>query len=352
MESNTPRVSFIAIVDFSEDARWLFLTESVSDLLGFEPRELVGRPALELVHPDEFPQVKQMHYDTIRQDKAAVLAYLRLKHKDPFKGYILCAVSRTVVHNVLVGSVSFAAPGAKAMHNASTAQEVEVVTPTARDFELRRWGDPSPMPPSPISTSPVSFTQSTPTSPASDGPEGDTTSEKTAASPPAIITFKPLPSQSSRSALILDRFSIHCTVIYCSNDLLLSTTSIMGRSFYDFVTRRSEEIVRSWIDIIKAWGVNERGQPSDGGFGFGKFTLCPQGRDSSERPVPPPSRRRDKAASKNPPSRPQSSHSASTSSSRPRFRASPTATSEEEIAVDAIFSAHSDGILVILRTTS
>ncbi|KAG2741157.1 hypothetical protein P692DRAFT_20881041 [Suillus brevipes Sb2] len=71
MESETPRVSFITILDFSEDARWLFFTESVSDLLGFEPRELLGRPALELVHPD-------------------------------LKGYILCAVSRTVVHSVLV----------------------------------------------------------------------------------------------------------------------------------------------------------------------------------------------------------------------------------------------------------
>ncbi|KAH7909240.1 hypothetical protein BJ138DRAFT_1155777 [Hygrophoropsis aurantiaca] len=352
MESNTPRVSFIAIVDFSEDARWLFLTESASDLLGFEPRELIGRPALELVHPDEFPQVRQMHYDTIRQDKAAVLAYLRLKHKDPFKGYILCAVSRTVVHNVLVGSVSFAAPGAKAMHNASTAQEVEVVTPTARDFELRRWGDPSPMPPSPVPPIPSPVLPSALTSSESQRTQDGAHLQKPSSPAPAI-SFKPLPSQSSRSALILDRFSIHCTVIYCSNDLLLSTTSIMGRSFYDFVTKRSEDTVRSWIDIIKAWGVNERGQPSDGGFGFGKFSLCTAGRDSSERsPALPPARRRDKTISRNSSSRPQSAHTVSSSSSRSRFRTSPTTTLEEEIAVDAIFSAHSDGILVILRTTS
>jgi hypothetical protein len=59
-------------------ARWLFLTESVSDLLGedcyalhlhsplkisagYEPRELVGRPSLELVHPDEYTRTKQLH---------------------------------------------------------------------------------------------------------------------------------------------------------------------------------------------------------------------------------------------------------------------------------------------------
>jgi len=91
---------------------------------------------------------------TISQDKAAVLAYLRLKHKDPYKGYILCAIvrnatllpllsintlfqSRTVAWNVLVGSVSFASMGPKAMHNASTAQEVTIITPSAANFEFR-----------------------------------------------------------------------------------------------------------------------------------------------------------------------------------------------------------------------
>ena len=55
----------------------------------------------------------------------------------------------------------------------------------------------------------------------------------------------------------------------------------MGRSFFDFVAQKDEDVVRSWIDVIKGWGVNERGQPSDGGFGFGKFALCKEGRDSS-----------------------------------------------------------------------
>jgi len=35
-----------------------------------------------------------MNSDTIKQDKAAVLAYLRLRHKDPTRGYILCCVVR------------------------------------------------------------------------------------------------------------------------------------------------------------------------------------------------------------------------------------------------------------------
>jgi hypothetical protein len=98
--------------------------------------------------------------------------------------------------------------------------------------------------------------------------------------PDGVITFDPLPKQSIRTALILDRFALSCPIIYCSNDSFLSTTQIMGRPFFDFVAKRDEALVRSWIDAVKGWGVNERGQPSDGGFGFGKFHLLPQGRDS------------------------------------------------------------------------
>lgn len=85
-----------------------------------------------------------------------MLAYLRLRHKDPLRGFVLCCVvcvppilpymfanrchvnqSRTIVHTVTVGSVSFAQAGPKAMHNASTAQEVQIISPTATDFQFR-----------------------------------------------------------------------------------------------------------------------------------------------------------------------------------------------------------------------
>jgi hypothetical protein len=107
-----------------------------------------------------------------------------------------------------------------------------------------------------------------------------------------VITFDPLPRQSIRTALILDRFSMSCPIIYCSNDSFLSTTQIMGRPFFDFVAKRDETLVRSWIDAVKGWGVNERGQPSDGGFGFGKLQLFPRGRDSVYVILSDPSRPR------------------------------------------------------------
>ncbi|KIJ96833.1 hypothetical protein K443DRAFT_10330 [Laccaria amethystina LaAM-08-1] len=446
ISSATPCLSFIGIVDFSQEARWLYMTGSVTELLGFEPKELIGRSSLELVHPDEFPRVKKLHYDTIQLDKAAVLVYLRLRHKDPYKGYILCGIvslflfslifidpprshgshtypAGTVVHNVLVGSVSFASPGAKALHNASTAQEIEVITPSAMNFEFRvrvplsplfliltsllffkRWHDPSPMPPSPTLASrslPTSGSSPTPSSSSSsssgtsksswraspgEAPSSPRTSTirtptPSPPPPPRIISFPHLPNKSFRTAFILDRFTVNCTILYCSNDLFLSTTSAIGRSFFDFVARRDDEIVRSWVGCVKGWGVNERGQPSDGGFGFGRFTLLTEGRDSISRlPEPAPSRRERQGSTTSRGSRPSTSSTASSSSSlSSRYRDGRTAPTplgrrpqnhptslltqnqnaidpaeedQEQFAVDAIFSAHSDGLMVILRRGS
>lgn len=54
----------------------------------------------------------------------------------------------------------------------------------------------------------------------------------------------------------------------------------MGRSFFDFVSRSDEVRVRTAMETIKGWGVNERGHPSDGGFGFNKFRIVLRGKDS------------------------------------------------------------------------
>lgn len=138
----------------------------------------------------------------------------------------------------------------------------------------------------------------------------------------------------------------------------------MGRSFFDFVAKKDEEIVRSWMDVVKGWGVNERGQPSDGGFGYGKFTLLTEGRDSSyvqqrykmlsgvesplvcrtRMPEPPPSRHRQGSTS-----RARAPSVRARGVIRPRIHALLSPDSSRQVPVDAIFSAHSDGMMVILR---
>ncbi|KAL1705454.1 hypothetical protein EV121DRAFT_279590 [Schizophyllum commune] len=377
------------VVVVASQARWIYMTDSVTDLLGWEPRELVGRPSLELVHPDEFLRVRKLHYDTITEDKAAVLAYLRMRHKDPYKGYVLCGIvlrrARTVVHNVLMGSVSFARPGPKQLHNASTATEIEVITPAAKDFQFRRWNDPTPMPPSPGTVQELPTTEeenpaawhrrSESRSPSprrgrrrsrhrntGDGSSPDRHGEPSSRSPsPKVdpsVSFDPLPNQSFRTAFIVDRFSLSCPIMYYTNDHFIETMEILGRSFYDFVSKKDESLVRSWIDLVKSWGVNERGQPSDGGFGFGRFRLLTRGRKSAE--AEPADRRRTsmsraRQTSRQPKpksvsrSRPVIQTDAHLADNHPNHQRGDRSQTHPYTYVDAIFSAHSDGLMIILR---
>jgi len=226
------------------------------------------------------------------------------------------------------------------MRNASTAQEVQIISPSATNFQFRKWNDPSPMPPCHI---PANLA----------GPSNQPITSLGSSQPVSIddlfsnrpSSYPQLAAQSLRTLLILNRFSVRCDVIYCSNDCVLPTTAIMGRSFYDFVAAKDQELVRSWIDTCKSWGVNERGQPSDGGFGFGKFTVYVPGRNSSaETPPPQPPRHGPKPYSReNGKKKLYGKGEAQKAKGLVKYR------HEDEILVDVIFSAHSDGLMAILR---
>jgi hypothetical protein len=151
----------------------------------------------------------------------------------------------------------------------------------------QRWNDPSPMAPDPLpsSLSSPASPSPTPSSPTwvPSSPSGSGTSSGERSLSPETQqgpNFDDLTYQSCRTAFILNRFSVNCTIEYCTNNFFLNTVDAIGRPFFDFVAKKDEDMVRAWIDCIKSWGVNERGQPSDGGFGFGRLTLIPEGRDS------------------------------------------------------------------------
>lgn len=213
---------------------------------------------------------------------------------------------------------------------------------------------------------------------------------------------------SQRVAIVLERFSSQCPILFATNDCILPRHRVQNRPFFDFVQAADEARVRKAIEAVKAWGVNESQQPSDGGFAFNRFHLSLSGRDSrhvfvfravfqniwlthfsallSVRPDPAPLRNRkltqsERVGAQAQPykdKRPRASSSgqsisnekdkASSSSgqdittsnvdggpaSRTRsafatLRGVSAPPRKDSLLVDAIFSPQSDGILVILR---
>ena len=130
-------------------------------------------------------------------------------------------------------------------------------------------------PPSSSHSSPPHSRPSTP-------PDAPRPSSSTPTTAPTSAPGPP-PLDGHRTAFILDRFSLSNTIVYMSNDRIIPSSLAKNRSFYDFVLKDDENQVRGWMDAIKGLGVNDRGNPSDGGFGYVKFRMVLEGRDSSMR---------------------------------------------------------------------
>lgn len=86
------------------DARVLYASDSIGDVLGYQPREVVGKSCFEYFHPDETPFAKAVHGRGVHLDRAAMLSYCNLKRTDGV--YVRCECVFTVVYSVIVACTS------------------------------------------------------------------------------------------------------------------------------------------------------------------------------------------------------------------------------------------------------
>jgi len=82
----------------------MWASESVVDILGYQPHEVVGRSCFEYFHPEEVPIARLVHNRGVQLDKAAVLHYARIQ--DRHGQWISCECVFTVVYDVLVACTS------------------------------------------------------------------------------------------------------------------------------------------------------------------------------------------------------------------------------------------------------
>ncbi|KZV91218.1 hypothetical protein EXIGLDRAFT_770099 [Exidia glandulosa HHB12029] len=235
--------SFIVQLDLSVDARWLTSSESTADILGYEVNELRTHSFFHLVHPDESHAARANHVRVVQGDKSAAVVILRLRHKR--NGWILCAFSRTVASDRIVGSVALAGPARRAMFRGATASEIVFLTqtPEAARLDVGRWDDYGATPPPRVSPQTLSL----------------------------------------RTFLLIDRFTEMSTVQECSNDYFV-TRHCVQQSLFNFVHPHDGDAVNECIIALKHWGALQGGMLSDGGFAYIKFRLLFSGRGANTPP--------------------------------------------------------------------
>ncbi|CAG8973842.1 hypothetical protein HYALB_00005587 [Hymenoscyphus albidus] len=96
--------TFITIHNLSENANILYASDSIVDILGYLPHEVVGRSCFDYFVEHEIPSARSIHNKSVELDKAAVLHYATIKGKDGRPVYCECVF--TVVYQVLVACTS------------------------------------------------------------------------------------------------------------------------------------------------------------------------------------------------------------------------------------------------------
>ena len=86
--------------DLTAEARILYSSDSIVDVLGWKPEEIVNHSAWNFFMLEEAGAAQLHHQRRVEADKAAVLAYVRLRNRDG--DFVGCEVCFTVVYDVMV----------------------------------------------------------------------------------------------------------------------------------------------------------------------------------------------------------------------------------------------------------
>lgn len=97
--------------DLSPDATILYSSDSIVDILGYHPNEVVNRSCWDFFHPDELPLAREKHGRGVQRDRAAVLSYCQMRDRN--NQWVGCEAVFTVVYDVLVGCTTIYKAGSK-----------------------------------------------------------------------------------------------------------------------------------------------------------------------------------------------------------------------------------------------
>ncbi|KAK1925446.1 hypothetical protein DB88DRAFT_194686 [Papiliotrema laurentii] len=292
-------LSALIVTTGDETTVYKYVSDSITEILGYQPQDLIGRSAYEIFHPDEIPYLRDIHYYSLQEERCACVAYMRLMHRDGY--FVECCVSYSTVFRETVAVYTRAENGPTTIQQALTARDVWEVSPGSQGgkWGVKRWTKSS-------STSRPKLTSSSSFSPP--------------AEPLSPNSRWKLPPPHPRSFFIINRFTDTCRVIFASNEIISNTSKLRNQPFYSIIKPSDRTLVKQYIDTAKSWTPVIQNERRSGGYGYCRFSVLkipdlpahgetyPQGTDEQERMMP----------------------------------------GQEFIPVEGIFSASSDGLLCII----
>jgi PAS domain S-box-containing protein len=136
METN-----YISIYDNTANAKLVYVSESVVDVLGFTPQELIGMGGYELTHPKERAALAIVHTANVTNERMSSLSTYRSRHKNGH--YVTCDIIVHYCYDVMIctnfGRVS--GDSLKARMRTVSADEIYVISDDGTIQLAGAWND-------------------------------------------------------------------------------------------------------------------------------------------------------------------------------------------------------------------
>ncbi|KAF9286380.1 hypothetical protein BGZ68_002951 [Mortierella alpina] len=127
--------NFISFHDLSPDGCFLWASSSITACLGYEPEEIIGIPAYDVIHKDDIAYVKVTHQENVLNEMVGTQVILRFKHKNG--SYVPCMVIFSLCYDYIVtcSTVIDQAEGTIRKLSAHSAAMTSLVGSKEQEFE-------------------------------------------------------------------------------------------------------------------------------------------------------------------------------------------------------------------------
>ncbi|ORX89809.1 hypothetical protein K493DRAFT_305442 [Basidiobolus meristosporus CBS 931.73] len=234
-----PEITYIVIIDTSPSKNILWISGSVTDVLGYEAEELVGISAYDNFHPTESNALGLVFENTLMTDPTCYVTRLRLRHKNDT--YVEVEILGSVCYDMIIGIVTplnRRSLSYKARH--ATAEQVYDIHPDGKMYR-RIWN--------------------------AEQRKLIELMSRRYLSGEALNPIEPL---EPRVCMMIDRFTIDSKIQFTSplTQFLLgiSVDEVINRSFFSLVKHPDQSRVQQEISFVK----------STNSVTYIKFAFCSQ----------------------------------------------------------------------------
>jgi PAS domain S-box-containing protein len=223
-------VDYISIYDSTASAKLVYVSESVYDVLGFTPQEIIGLGAYELTHPNERAALSVLHSSNLTNEPMSSLCVYKSRHKDGH--YVTCDIIVHPCYDVFI-CTNFARSSCdtvKASMRTTSADESYVIGEDGSIEITSSWRNRQER-------------------------------IKTLFSTPFRDFSKPLEGEP-RFCLIINRYTEAATIVfasrYCYDLVGIGQTQLIGSSLFDFVAKKDRVSVSTQLDLTKEQSIIAR----------------------------------------------------------------------------------------------